>query len=129
MSFLIPSSSSTTIFYLPPSRAAFVSPHLFFFGANGVAVIVFRSFFLFLPVLFPSCLVFLSSHFMDDEETEKDRVDKLRGTGGTMTAVVFWVFFSWLVKWTRHLTQVILLVAWGEHIFLIVSRGTTGQVK
>ena len=96
MSFFLSSSSSTTIFCLPPSRAAFVSPHLIFFGGNGVAVIVFRSLLLFLPVLFPSCLVFLSSHFMDDEETEKDRIDKLRGTGGTMTEVVFWVFFSWL---------------------------------
>ena len=46
-----------------------------------------------------------------------------------MTEVVLWIFFSWLVKWTRHLMQVILLVAWGEQIFLIVSRGTTGQVK
>ena len=27
---------------------------------------------------------------------QKDRIDKLRGTGGTMTEVVFWVFFSWL---------------------------------
>jgi hypothetical protein len=80
MSFLIPSSSSTTIFYLPPSRAAFVSPHLFFFGANGVAVIVFRSFLLFLPVLFLSCLVILSSHFTDDEETE-ERSDQSGSTG------------------------------------------------
>ena len=50
------------------------------FGANGVAVIVFRSFLLFLPVLFLSCLVILSSHFTDDEETE-ERSDQSGSTG------------------------------------------------
>ena len=77
---LLPSSSSTTNLWLPPSRAAFVSPHLLFFGANAVAVIVFRSFLLFLPVLFLSCLVILSSHFTDDEETE-ERSDQSGSTG------------------------------------------------
>ena len=44
-----PSSSSTT-FCFPPSRAAFVSPHLFSSIRNGIAVIVFRSLPLFLVV-------------------------------------------------------------------------------
>jgi hypothetical protein len=57
--------------FLPPSRAAFVSPHLFSLDDNGLAVIVFR---------LPSCsslsysrrvLSFVSSHFMYDEETEQ----------------------------------------------------------
>ena len=65
-----PSSSATTTYCLPPSRAAFVS-HLFSLDDNGLAVIVFR---------LPSCsslsysrrvLSFVSSHFMYDEETEQ----------------------------------------------------------